>query len=140
MYIITILYKMEQLMTNNYFNLNTSYIVQLLVICAESFFVNTYIAIKSIILILGNSSYMMDMSLQNYNNIIEIEIEKQQNQHVTYYGVIISTIFCMHTLYVIIINLLFPIITHTIWWLFCWCFLYSVKEIGISGLAKFKIE
>lgn len=115
------------------------YILQILITCLESFFVNVYVAGKCMFTLFSDSSSIMGVSLGNYNKIIDEELRRQSNPSISYLKIGVCTIFCLHIAYTITINLLFPLLWNIAWWVFWWSVVFSSKELAIKGLEKMKV-
>ena len=113
-------------------------LLQLLVICCESFALNLYVALTCLYLYFTTYS-LQDFSITNYNRIVNDEIQKQHSPVLSKAGVWVSMIFCFNVLWVVLENLTFPLIGVTLWWMFVWSVGFSLKEkAGGILLGKLK--
>jgi hypothetical protein len=115
-----------------------STLLQLLIICVESFFSNVYIAGKCLYLYFTTYS-LQDFSITNYNKIVNSEIERQHNPVLSTVGIWVSMLFCFNILWTVLENLAFPMIGLTLWWMFVWSVGFTLKE-KVGGLLMGKLK
>jgi hypothetical protein len=114
-------------------------IVQFLLLSFESFYVNTYIAMRCLYM-MGNLYMTGGFSYEKCKEIVSDEVKNYQEHSplVSNIGVYLCSLFCFKLLFTIVSSLLFLIIFDVLLYGLLWSIFFGIKEKYIFGHAKKK--